>query len=293
MQKLGKDLQARGWCLTINNPSGADKKQLELLSNSDVVLYLSAQLEVGRLRTEHIQAYIEWCSPRLFSQVKSMFPTAHIEKRRGTPFEAFEYCLKNESRSECYWSVCSQTVPKRSFSKQLDWYELCRQIPTLYEFKKRYEYLYIKNQKYVQTYYLDFSRVPVKRDLEVIVLFGDTGIGKTSYVYENENPEDVYVKDTSMWWDGYVGQPVVLIDEYAGQFSIEYLLKVLQGFPMQLQVKGGYVPAFYTKVYILSNFEYNEWYGTIGVTQLLALRRRITRFVTRCTYEHDWCEKKN
>lgn len=54
-----KDLQSRGWCLTINNPNKEDMDKLEMLSVKDTVLYLSAQLEVGVLNTQHIQAYIE------------------------------------------------------------------------------------------------------------------------------------------------------------------------------------------------------------------------------------------
>lgn len=281
-----KDLQSRGWCLTINNPNKEDMDKLEMLSVKDTVLYLSAQLEVGVLNTQHIQAYIEWRSPLRFSVVKNMFSRAHIENRCGTPFEAFEYCLKLVGRSKDYWSVTSESVPKISYSKKLDWYELCRQISTLYEFKKRYEYLYIKNQKYIHTYYLDVFRAPVKRDLEVIVLFGNSGIGKTSYVYDLE--EDLYVKDHTQWWDGYLGQSVVLIDEYSGQWPIEYLLKVLQGFRMHLQVKGGYVPALYTKVYIASNFSFKDWYPFLPLVQFSALSRRISKFLTRENYLSDW-----
>lgn len=285
-----KDLQSRGWCLTINNPVKQDMDKLQMLSVKDTVLYLSAQLEVGKLDTQHIQAYIEWKNPLRFSSVKSMFSRAHIEKRRGTSFEAFQYCLKLVGRSKDYWSVQSESVPKMAYSNKLDWYQLCCQIPTLYEFKKCYEYLYIKNQKYVHAYYLDCSRVPKKRDIEVVILFGDTGIGKTSYVYDNE--DDVYIKDTSMWWDGYVGQSVILIDEYSGQWPIEYLLKVLQGFRMYLQVKGGYVPALYNKVYIASNFALDNWYSLLSLTQFSALKRRVSKVLTRENYLLDWVEIK-
>ena len=53
------------------------------------------------------------------------------------------------------------------------------------------------------------------RDIEVYYLYGQTGVGKTSYVMNKYAPEDVYrVSDYLHPFDGYGNQKVLLMDEF-------------------------------------------------------------------------------
>lgn len=91
------------WCFTLNNPkTGVDgAKFLEQVTDPDEgwgVEYLVFQLEKGvKEKTPHYQGYCEFTkAERLTSIKKKGFGAAlaHWEKRKGTPAQARDYCMK-------------------------------------------------------------------------------------------------------------------------------------------------------------------------------------------------------
>lgn len=114
------------------------------------------------------------------------------------------------------------------------------------------------------------------RQLKVTVIWGAAGVGKTRRVYEEHGFEDVYSlscpSGNALWWDGYVGQSVLLIDDFYGWITYGLLLRVLDIYPLQLQIKGSSTYAMWDKVYITSNKAPELWYAK-GMTQ--ALQRRL------------------
>lgn len=110
---------------------------------------------------------------------------------------------------------------------------------------------------------------------DVVVFWGATGTGKTRKVYE-ESP-NVYSHAGGMWFDGYIGQDEVLFDEFTGSsFQLPYLLKLLDRYPMQVPVKGGFVNWKPRKIYLTSNMDPRSWYANALEEHQAALRRRIT-----------------
>lgn len=112
------------------------------------------------------------------------------------------------------------------------------------------------------------------RDIEVYVLVGPAGCGKTRFVYENcPNLYDLICeRDQTLWFDGYEGEEVLLLDEFRGGTDISVLLRLLDRYPMRLRVKGGHTYARWNKVYITSNLLPRSWYNG----DLSPLLRRIT-----------------
>jgi len=53
-----------------------------------------------------------------------------------------------------------------------------------------------------------------------------------------------YHNGTLDWWDGYHGQEAVLLNEYRKSKTDSFcqLLSIMEGFPADQQVKGGYTP---------------------------------------------------
>lgn len=118
------------------------------------------------------------------------------------------------------------------------------------------------------------------RFLIVKVLYGKPGVGKTSYVYEKHGFENVYtVRKTehALWFDGYDCQDVLLIEDYDGGIMFKQLLNLLDIYPLQLAVKGGFTWAAYHYVYITSNHKWNQWYSNRD--DIMALYRRIHFFI--------------
>lgn len=94
------------WCFTLNNPKQKDgQKFLELVTSPDDgwgVEYLVFQLEKGKKKgTEHYQGYCEFTKAERMTSIKKKghgAAEAHWEKRKGTPAQARDYCMKPEGR---------------------------------------------------------------------------------------------------------------------------------------------------------------------------------------------------
>jgi len=126
-----------------------------------------------------------------------------------------------------------------------------------------------------------YHRKPAQRKVEVFVLAGETGTGKSRWAYHHYGDKLYTVPEpsTQYWFDGYIDQPVVLFDDYDGAAKITQLLKWLDTYPVDLPVKGSFAAAAWTTVIITSNLTVDEWYPHAKPIHLQALKRRITRSV--------------
>lgn len=74
--------------------------------------------------------------------------------------------------------------------------------------------------------------------------YGEAGTGKTRKVFDTYT--DIYVKNCSKgnkWFDGYTQQHVCLLDDLrADTFDFNFLLQLLDRYPLQVEIKGEMVP---------------------------------------------------
>jgi len=121
------------------------------------------------------------------------------------------------------------------------------------------------------------------RDIDVTLLVGPPGVGKTLVPVLKHGYDSIYgitkLNKGAVWFDDYVGQDVVVVDDFDSGWSVEYraLLRILDGHPLRLPVKGAFTYALYTKVYITTNVPMRDWYPKEG--DLSALQRRVHRTV--------------
>ena len=96
------------------------------------------------------------------------------------------------------------------------------------------------------------------RDVDVTVLWGESGSGKTRTVMEMDS---VYKLDPPYkWFDGYEGENILLLDDYeSGSINRGLLLNLLDGYRMRLETKGSHTYALWKKVYITSNENPKYW----------------------------------
>lgn len=72
--------------------------------------------------------------------------------------------------------------------------------------------------------------------------FGPTATGKSRKAWA-EFPGAYWKMSDNKWWDGYRGENVVVIDDYRIQMCpFDYLLKLLDRYPMIVEIKGGTMP---------------------------------------------------
>ena len=71
-------------------------------------------------------------------------------------------------------------------------------------------------------------------------LYGPTGSGKTRYAVE-KGGESYWISNDCKWFDGYSGQTTAILDDIrAGSYTFEFLLRLLDRYPVLVQVKGGF-----------------------------------------------------
>jgi len=107
------------------------------------------------------------------------------------------------------------------------------------------------------------------------VRWGPTGTGKSHASWASAGTTGYSKSPTTKFWDGYRGQSNVVIDEFRGDIGITHLLRWLDKYPVNVEVKGSALPLCATEFFITSNLHPSEWYPTLDPATYAALERRI------------------
>jgi len=91
-----------------------------------------------------------------------------------------------------------------------------------------------------------------------------------------KHPGNFYIKPEGKWWDGYVQQQAIILDDWYHSTPFRELLTLLDRYKCTREVKGGSVKINSPFIYITS--EYAPEYFFQG-TELDQLRRRITSVI--------------
>jgi len=210
----------------------------------------------------------------------------HAEIARGTPEEGRKYCSKEATRAPGAEPVILGELSTQGQRNDLALVATAikagaskRQIAELYPTT------YMRYHRGIGSL-LDVTDKQRDRSYPntVWLIEGDAGSGKTTKAInelESRFGDRWYKKDaTTKWWDGYDGQPGVLIDDFNGAWPIEYLLAVLHEHPERVETKGSHSNLKAKFIIITSNKHYAEWYLTADLKHKSALARRITRHIT-------------
>lgn len=283
-------VQSKYWMFTVNNPLVDPDPDATVKLFAKEVDYAVWQLEKGESGTPHFQGYLELAKRARMTGVCRLLGSvglkgAHVEARKGSQEQAIAYCSKEDTRQAGPWTVGQKAVVTQgSRTDLLDLRNAVKQKRTFMDIMDDDSLAaslikYHKAAGFMRAEY-ELATSPKWRNVEVIVLYGPTGTGKTRQAVEDGawlwNPS------SPEWWDGYRGEECVCIDEFYGQLPMARMLRLLDGHPCRLPVKGAFSWALWTKVYITSNTHPDNWYGEgSGVPDAAkaALKRRITRVV--------------
>lgn len=236
------------------------------------VEYIRGQLEVGEGGFRHWQVVMYFRKQVRLGAAKHSLgvPSAHLEPTRSRA--AKDYVWKEETRVDgTKFELGSESVSR---AEPTDW-------ERIWEFAKNGELTNIPADIRVRCYsslrriHADFAE-PVGVVRSCVVFWGDTGTGKSRRAWE-EAGMDAYPKDPrSKFWCGYRGQKNIVFDEFRGGIDIGHLLRWLDRYPVNVEIKGGSVPFAGEKVWITSNLDPRFWYPELDSATLEALMRRLT-----------------
>lgn len=264
----------RRWCLTCNNYKKIDISKLKKLNYT----YLLIGGEIGANKTPHLQVYVELVKgfKRLTALKKKLTKRFHIEAAKGSGLQNKVYCSKE---SVIFEDGKVSVVGKRNDIDRVKTMILNDPNVTL-----RKVSLICKNSQslnYAKNFLTLWEKPrPIKegKELEVIWLWGESGTGKSRYVYDHEKEEDIYRPINYKWWDGYDAHSIILLDELRGDFcKYHEMLKLLDIYPFKVECKGGSRQFKGRKIYITSCHDPTKLWGTReDITQLL---RRLTKII--------------
>lgn len=259
-------------CFTLNNPEGP------LVFEPDWMQFLVYQKEVGESGTPHFQGYLELTKAMRFSSLKKKWPTAHFEERAGTQIQAIVYATKEDTRVDGPW----QFGEKKAQGHRSDIEALVTAARIGVAKKQAVVSMPATYVKYFKAYshiQMLFRPDPNPTPVTVTAIIGRPGTGKTRFVKDNYPDHWQTPLQKEMWFDGYDGQKIVLLDDFVGQMPLSLLLQLLDRYIVQVPVKGGFVWWNPEKIFVTSNYPPDKWYDfetKHGKVSLDALIRRFT-----------------
>lgn len=269
--------RARYWVFTLNNYTPEDEFYLLNLpyDPSNQIAYIAMGRETAPTTgTRHLQGHLECLSALRFSQLKKLVPApTWLAVRKGS-FEECETYVSKEG--DCHRSG---TRVSKGSGHRSD-LEVCKNLLDQGGLKLVAEEQFESFVRYHRGFekYLCLQQPKRTWVTDTYIYWGKTGTGKTRKVHEECS--DLYVHTEEKWFDGYTGQSGVLFDDFhGGVFKLPYLLKLLDRYPMQVPIKGGFVSWLPKKVYITSNIDPRQWFPNAHEEHIAALFRRVTNII--------------
>ncbi len=244
-----------------------EKKGLYLM---DIFSYLLIGEEVCPMTGRpHLQGYAELKTKRRLSTIKKALldPALHVEQRYGSQLAAIVYCKKDGKFQE--WGTPKGAEPGSLeevcgalFTTSLD--AVAMENPELYV--RHFKGLMSLRQVYLRHLSRSF------RPVECFLYWGETGTGKTRKAFAHNDVYFLPNPTSSVWFDGYDGESVLIIDEYTnGLIDNRMLLQICDGYPIPINVKGSMTAGVWSKVIFTSNYDFNQLFGAYNYP----LRRRL------------------
>jgi len=233
----------------------------------------------------HLQGYTELSGPTRFSWIKNNWPyfeTAHFERRRGSAEQAIAYCQKEETRIAGPWTFGEhQGQGFRSDMAELS-SKLKAGVPEKILIQEHTS-AFIRYGRGIRDVADKLRKIkkleePPPDNIEVIVLWGQSGSGKTetakrcfpgAYTFMPQRGEKT-------WWPDYDGEDTIIVNEFANNFQFHYALRLLDEWGLKVETKGGTTTLFAKTIVITSMDSPTEWWPGVKHNRE-ALYRRITR----------------
>jgi len=224
---------------------------------------------------------MEYKNPRSKEALQRKYAGIHLENANGTAAQNKVYCTKEETRSEGPWEFGEPT-------SQGERTDILNAVATMGAsgpvvaaiahpdvFVKYYRGLLAQHQ---------YATVHLPRDPpNVTLLIGPSDCGKTRYAFDKHGVEVPKINMDGNWFDGYQGEPQIILDDFVGaasKIALSSLLNYLDRYNIKVPVKGSFWNFRATDIYVTTNVHPRHWYDwSKRKAQYPALLRRFTRIL--------------
>lgn len=274
--------QSRAFMFTLNNPTPATDALIRGWFESGDVVYVTWQKEKApSTGTLHMQGYVitkanekskagfslKWCKDNLS-------PKAHWEVRMGSHKQAEDYCRKKDSRVDGPWRLGEWKDQEDTRAeageriKKVTLLDVKASIDKGMTDKMLWEQHFGSMTRYSAAFdrYKLITQVGERKQPYVFFFWGPPGTGKSRRALEiadkNGGAFWYNAAGDKAWFDGYnpAQHKVIVLDDFKGNLPYTMLLRMLDRYPMQVEIKGGTVAFNPDIIIITSNTPANQWY---------------------------------
>lgn len=270
--------KSRSWCFTLNNPTAADIGELVLKPS---MRYLCYGKEVGESGTPHLQGFVVFDNAVRLTSVKAKVNNrAHVEIAKGSVSQNVAYCSKDglftefgdRPMSQQEKGECEKLRYKRAWDLAIagDLEQLAEESPDImirhYSTVKRICHDKLTERKLVDT------------EERMQWYYGPAGTGKSRKA-RTENP-NAYLKNCNKWWDGFVDQDVVIVDDFDKSHSVlvHHLKHWGDRYPFLAEIKGASQKIRPKKIIVTSNYHPSEIWTEESDLGPILRRFQVTHF---------------
>ncbi len=200
---------------------------------------------------DHWQTFVRFRNAKTWTAAKKYFDTGdHIQATHGTDWENIAYCSKDDKFEEF--------GERPSQGSRADLMRLRDEIAS----GTSVDAIALENPNVFHQYGRTLNKL---EDLAMRKKFrtemtkgvwyhGTTGVGKSHKAFENFTPETHYVlPNDNGWWDGYTQQETVIINDFRGWIAYDYLLQIVDKWPLSVKRRGREPIPFMSKTVIITS----------------------------------------
>ena len=239
--------------------------------------FFIGQLEQGEQNGgRHYQLYMEFDQNVSWSQIIAMMPAETQRRWRehangrpafGTAQQNIAYVRKEQTfvnRLDFYPTfptriAIGQPAPEGAVRQNQAAAQMALSgLHTLAEVCQRYPDVAVRSGHNLARLVAMSQKLPEWRELKVRWYWGPTATGKSRRANWEARKmygiDGVYDKTKGEWFDGYNAQRAMTWHDYYGKNQeIDQVLNILDGHPLRVPIKGGFVGLLITDVWITSN----------------------------------------
>ena len=285
----------RNWCFTCPFSEDHPFSSLDLSYINFIVVghEHGAPTEEKPDGYDHFQGYVSFKTNKRMLGVKTWLKRsfAHVEIAKGTPEQNVTYCTKENEHFRFMDDSLDDFVrfgelPGKNQGARTDINKFNEAVKKGTSELEMYRQFPAEMMRY-RRHYVDYRRCLEVEErgkssfypMEVIYIWGVGGTGKSRLALERW-PTAYRVpiaEGTKLWMDGYAGEETILLEDFESSLAYRTMLRILDVYPMQVEVKGGFVQRNWKRVVITSNLcidlQYPEQHDRVP------LNRRITETI--------------
>lgn len=244
-----KPKKVRSWVFVINNYTNDN---WEALKDVDCEYLIMAKEIAPSTGTAHIQGFIHFKNQRYRTGIAKMdeFKRAYLAPARASADCNKDYCSK-EGRE------IFEKGHKPSQGERNDLWEIKDLIDEGGDLMDCFEKNFPTTTRYCRSFekYISLKNKPRSEPPIVIWRYGKSGSGKTRWAFDTFGSANVYIQDGTQWFDGYRQQKCLVLDDFEYPYNFRAFLRIIDRYPYQVQIKGGYVHINSPYIVITCEFE--------------------------------------